>query len=71
MPLALSWNPGKEKPSMKLFASAPLLNHAAQTWTGEPNRSLAQPPLPGFMSKYRSHQAPLPFARPKRTNHTS
>src|SRR5713226_3928367 len=46
-------------------------NHVAQTCTGSPCKSPAQPPRPGFISKYRNHHAPLPSPSPTRKNQTS
>jgi hypothetical protein len=46
-------------------------NHVAHTCTGCPCASPAHPPRPGFISKYRNHQAPLPSLSPSRKNHTS
>src|SRR6266446_4623230 len=46
-------------------------NHVAQTCTACPCASPAQPPRPGFISKYRNHQAPLPSPSPTRKNQTS
>src|SRR5713101_6860033 len=46
-------------------------NHVAQTCTACPCGSPAHPLRPGFISKYRNHQAPLPSHNPSRKNQTS
>jgi len=46
-------------------------NQVAHTCTACPSGSPAHPPRPGFISKYRNHQAPLPSLSPIRKNQTS
>src|SRR6267142_102717 len=46
-------------------------NQVAHTCTACPSGSPAHPPRPGFINKYRNHQAPLPSLSPIRKNQTS